>query len=89
MSCKGDRIRSLPIPARDAPGMRFLRDGFIAAYLFKEDENRLFLLDRCDCMTEICSQDLRDVILAIGVTVSRGEALQIPASERQAAAAAV
>ncbi len=80
---------SLPIPPQDAPGLRFLRDGFTAAYLFKEDERRLFLLDRYDSMTEIGSQDFREVILAIGVPVSRGEALQIPASERQAAGAAV
>ncbi len=78
-----------PIPPRDAPGLRFLRDGFTAAYLFKEEEDRLFLLDRCDSMTEVHSPDLRAVILAIGEPVSRGEALRILASERETTAASV
>jgi hypothetical protein len=79
--------KTLPIPPLDAPGLRFLRDGFTAAYLFDEQRNRLFLLDPRGTMSEIRSRDLREVILAIGEGISRREALLILESEREVAAA--
>ncbi len=87
MGCKTGEI--LPIPPRDAPGLLFLRDGYIAAYLFNEREGRLYLLDPAATMTEVRSRDMREVILAEGQRISRREALLLLASERDTTAAPV
>ena len=80
MGCKTDeKNKILPIPPRDAPGLRFLRDGFTAAYLFDEGENRLFLLDPRGTMSEICSRDMRDVVLAFvdDISDSQGDPVRV------------
>jgi len=79
--------KTLPIPCVEEPGTQYIRDGFTAAYLFKKEENRLFLLDPAGTMTEIDSRGMRELILQIGERTTLREALMLLASYRERAAA--
>ena len=81
-------MRILPIPCAEEPGLEYLRDGFTAAYLFKKEENRLFLLDPAGTMSEIHSRDMRELILMIGERITLKEALMLLAADRESAAIA-
>jgi hypothetical protein len=80
------RAKTLPIPCVGEPGVEYLRDGFTAAYLFRKEENRLFLLDPAGTMTEIDSRAMRELILEIGERTTLREALMLLATDRERAA---
>jgi hypothetical protein len=79
--------KALPIPCAEESGSMFLRDGFTAAYLFRKEENRLFLLHPEGTMTEIGSPAMRELILAIGERTTLGGALMLLASNSEKAVA--
>lgn len=79
--------KALPIPTAEEPGAQYIRDGFTAAYLFRKEEERLFLLDPAGTMTEIHSRAMRELILSVGERTSLREALMLLAADRQQAAA--
>ena len=81
------QVKTLPIPCAEEPGVVYLRDGFTAAYLFRKEENRLFLLHPAGTMTEIDSPSMRELILEIGEKTTLTGALMLLASERERFAA--
>ncbi len=81
------RAKTLPIPCAEEPGVEYLRDGFTAAYLFRKEENRLFLLLPAGTMTEIDSPAMRELIPIIGERTTLREALMLLAADRESSAA--
>jgi hypothetical protein len=79
--------KTLPIPCAEEPGVEYLRDGFTAAYLFRKEENRLFLLLPAGTMTEIDSPAMRELIPMIGERTTLREALMLLAADRESSAA--
>jgi hypothetical protein len=78
--------KTLPIPCAEQPGEEYFRDGFTAAYLFRKEENRLFLLDPAGTMTEIDSPAMRELIPMIGERTTLRQALMLLAADREGAA---
>lgn len=86
MSERMTEAKTLPIPCAEEPGEEYFRDGFTAAYLFRKEENRLFLLEPVGTMTEIDSPAMRELIPMIGERTTLREALMLLSADRESAA---